>query len=76
MAGVIGPFLNAVCKTVSVNVIRYRQMITAFFLQDDTTPHFAKETIKLLKEKCNNRTISRNSYINWDPRSCDSTLLD
>ena len=90
--GVIGPYFfeDAAGQAVTVNGDRYREMITGFlwpelknidledmwFQQDGATSHFAKKTIELLKEKFNDRIISRNSGVNWPPRSCDLTPLD
>lgn len=91
-AGVIGPYFfeNAGGEAVTVNGNRYRAMITEFlwpelsniglknmwFQQDGATPHFANQTIALLKEKFNGRVISRNGDVNWPARSCDLTPLD
>ncbi len=90
--GVIGPhfFENEAGETVTVNGVRYRDMITNFlwpqldgmdledmwFQQDGATCHTASETMALLQSKFPGRIISRNSEVNWPPRSCDLTPLD
>lgn len=72
-------------NAVTVNGVRYRNMITDFFWeqlegidiedlwfqQDGATCHTAGETIQLLRGKFPGRIISRNGDINWPPRSCD-----
>lgn len=47
-----------------------------WFQQDGTTAHTSRQTIALLHEKFQDRIISRNSDVNWPPRSCDLTPLD
>jgi Helix-turn-helix domain (DUF4817) len=90
--GVIGPyfFVNDDGRTVTVNGERYRAMVTDFFWaeidgmdledmwfqQDGATCHTARATIDLLKEKFDERVISRNGPVNWPARSCDLTPLD
>lgn len=90
--GVIGPYFfeNEYGKTCTVNGERYRTMLSDFlwqhltdmdlndmwFQQDGATCHTAKQTIMLLRSKFRERIISRNSEINWPPRSCDLTPLD
>lgn len=90
--GVIGPFFfeNEAGNAVTVNGLRYRNMITEFlwpqlegldlddmwFQQDGATCHTAHETIDLLEEQFPDRIISRNSDVNWPPRSCDLTPCD
>lgn len=90
--GVIGPYFfeNEAGATVSVNGVRYREMLTNFFWpevdaldaddlyfqQDGATCHTSGETIELLREKFPGRVISRNGDFNWPPRSCDLTPLD
>lgn len=92
--GVIGPFFfffeDHAENAVTVNGVRYRNMITDFFWeqlegidiedlwfqQDGATCHTAGETIQLLRGKFPGRIISRNGDINWPPRSCDLTPAD
>lgn len=90
--GVIGPYFfeNAAGNVVTVNGVRYRNMITNFlwpelhdmdlenmwFQQDGATCHTGNETIDLLREKFPGRVISRRGDIDWPPRSCDLTPLD
>lgn len=90
--GVIGPyfFANEAGETVTVNGVRYREMITDFFWpevdvlntddlyfqQDGATCHTSRETIALLHERFDGRVISRFGDVNWPPRSCDLTPLD
>ncbi|GFU85740.1 transposase [Trichonephila clavipes] len=75
---------------VTVNGVRYRAMITNFFIpelnnhdvqeqwfqQDGATCHTARATIDLLKDTFGDRLISRFGPVNWPPRSCDLTPLD
>lgn len=90
--GVIGPyfFQNEAGTALSVTGDRYRSMIGNFlwneldgidiqrmwFQQDGATPHTANETLDLLRERFQNRIISRRGDVNWPPRSCDLTPLD
>ena len=90
--GIIGPyfFQNDAGLAVTVNGVRYREMITNFlwpeldhmnvedmwFQQDGATCHTANETKALLREKFNGRVISHGGDVNWPPRSCDLTPLD
>ena len=90
--GVIGPYFfeNEVGSTVTVNGLRYREMINDFlwseldgidldnvyFQQDGATCHTSNETIALLREKFPDRVISRRGDHNWPPRSCDLTPCD
>lgn len=90
--GIIGPYFfeDADGHTVTVNAERYRDMITNFlwpiidtgdlgqkwFQQDGATSHTARETMNLLRERFEERIISRHGPINWPPRSCDLTPLD
>lgn len=90
--GVIGPYFfeNENGNAVTVNGERYRNMITDFFWhelddfdledmwfqQDGATCHTSRDTINLLREKFNDRVISRNADVTWPPRSCDITPLD
>lgn len=46
-----------------------------WFQQDGTTCHIARETMAL-PTKFPDRIISRNSAVNWPPRSCDLKPLD
>lgn len=90
--GVIGPYFfeDDAGNPVTVTGKRYRVMITNFlwhaldgmdieglwFQQDGATSHTANATMTLLNEKFPGRIISRNSDVNWPPRSCDLTPLD
>lgn len=90
--GVIGPYFfeDEAEIAVTVNGIRYRNMITEFlwpqldgmdlddmwFQQDGATCHTAHETIDLLQQRFPEQIISRNSDVNWPPRSCDLTPCD
>ena len=90
--GIIGPYFfeNEAGNSVTVTGERYRAMITNFlwpelngmdvedvwFQQDGATCHSANATMALLNEKFPGRIISRNSEVNWPPRSCDLTPLD
>lgn len=90
--GIVGPFFfeNADEKAVTVNGERYRAMINDYlfpalaqenldniwFQQDGAPCHTAHSTIDLLATVFGNRIISRNSPIEWPPRSCDLTPLD
>ncbi|KAG8297997.1 hypothetical protein J6590_108292 [Homalodisca vitripennis] len=90
--GVIWPYFfeNEVSQAVTVNGVRYREMITDYlwpeiedrdldnmwFQEDGATCHTSNETMALLCEKFNGRVISRRSDVNWPPRSCDLTSLD
>ena len=90
--GVIGPYLfeNEPGSAVTVNGVRYSNMITEFlwpqldgmdmedkcFQQDGAICHTARETTELLREKFPGRVISPNDDQNWSPRSCDLTPCD
>lgn len=90
--GIIGPYFfeNDTGNSVTVTGERYRAMIVNFlwpqlnaidvedlwFQQDGATCHTANATMALLNEKFPGRIISRNSEVNWPPRSCDLTPLD
>ncbi len=89
--GIIGPFFfeNERGAAVTVNGERYRDMLNElfpkieeddmddiWFQQDGATCHTAKVTLELLATVFENRIISRNSDINWPPRSCDLSPLD
>jgi len=90
--GIIGPFFfeNEQGAAVTVNGDRYRAMLNEFlfpkiqeyyvddiwFQQDGATCHTAKVTLDLLSTVFENRIISRNSEVNWPPRSCDLSPLD
>jgi hypothetical protein len=90
--GVIGPYFfeNKAGKAVTVNGVRYRDMITEFlwpqldgmdmedtwYQQDGATCHTARQTTELLREKFPGRAISRSGEQNWPPRSCDLTPRD
>ena len=91
-SNIIGPFFfeNEQGAAVMVNGERYRAMLNEFlfpkieendtddiwFEQDGATCHTANVTIDLLRTVFENRIISRNSDVNWPPRSCDLTPLD
>ena len=90
--GIIGPFFfeNEQGAAVTTNGERYRVMFNEFlflkikedvmddvwFQQDGATCHTANGTIDLLRTVFEYRIISRNSDVNWPPRSCDFTPLD
>ena len=90
--GIIGPysFLNEDGAAVSVNGLRYRNIINEFlwpeledmdvddvyFQQDGATCHTSGKAIGLLREMFPGRVISRNGDYNWPLRSCDLTPLD
>ena len=90
--GIIGPFFfkNEQGAAVTVNGERYRAMLNEFLFpkieendmddiwlqQGGTTSHTSSVTIDLLRTIFENRIISRNSDVNWPPRSCDLTPLD
>ncbi|GFV65696.1 putative transposable element [Trichonephila clavipes] len=87
--GIIGPYFFKTDEghNVTVNVDRYRGMITKFFIpelnnhdvqelgfqQDGATCHTARATIDLLKDTFGDRLISRFVPVKWPPRSCDLT---
>ena len=90
--GIIGPFFfeNEQGAAFTVNGEYYRAMLNEFlfpkieeddmddiwFQQDGVTWHTANVTIDLLRTVLENWIISRNSDVNWPPRSCDLTPLD
>lgn len=90
--GIIGPYFfeNEDGDSVTVNGVRYRDMLTNFlwpllddldleqlwFQQDGATCHTSRETIDLLRTKFRNRIISRFGDIHWPARSCDLSPLD
>ncbi|GFW25462.1 uncharacterized protein TNCV_3721901 [Trichonephila clavipes] len=90
--GIIGPyfFKNDEGHNVTVNVDRYRAMITNFFIpelnnhddqelwyqEDGAICHTARATIDLLKDTFGDRLISRFGPVTWPRRSCDLTPLD
>ena len=90
-AGIIGPFFfeNEQGAAVTVNGERYRAMLNQFlfskieeddmddiwFQQEGATCHTSNVTIDLLRTVFENRIISRNSDVNWPPRSCGLTPL-
>jgi hypothetical protein len=83
-------FENEAGNAVTVNGVRYRNMITEFlwpqldsvdtegmwYQQDGATCHTARGTTELLGDKFPGRVISRNGEQNWPPRSCDLTPCD
>src|SRR5215469_12205854 len=90
--GFIGPyfFQNDAGQAVTVNGVRYREMITNFlwpeledmdvddmwFQQDGDTCHTANETKALLRDKFNGLVISHGGDVNWPLRLCDLTPLN
>ncbi|GFY43575.1 putative DD41D transposase [Trichonephila inaurata madagascariensis] len=56
--------------------LEYMDLDSMWFQQDGTTSHTAHGTIDLLKNKFDERVISRNGPVDWPPRSCDLTPLD
>lgn len=89
--GIIGPyFFEENERTVSVNAVRYREMITTFFLpklqemnigdvwfqQDGATAHTARCSIELLRENFPNRLISLRGDLPWPARSPDLAPCD
>ncbi|GFS92250.1 putative DD41D transposase [Trichonephila clavipes] len=83
-------FKNDEGHNVIVNGVRYRAMITNFFIpelnnhdvqelwfqQDGATYHTTRATIDLLKDTFSDHIISRFGPVNWPPRSCYLTPLD
>ena len=83
-------FENEQGAAVTVNVELYRAMLNEFlfpkiekdgidniwFQQDRAICHAANVITDLLRTAFENRIISRNSAVNWPPRSCDLTQLD
>lgn len=83
-------FVDENDRHVTVNGIRYRDMLERYFFQqlheldisdmwfqqDGATSHTAGTTIELLKSQFGERVISRNGPVDWPPRSCDLTPLD
>jgi hypothetical protein len=90
--GVIGSYFfeNDAGNAITVNGVRYRNMITEFlwpqldgmdmegmwFQQDGAPCHTASETMELLREKFLGLVISRNGDQNWPPRLCDLSACD
>jgi Helix-turn-helix domain (DUF4817) len=90
--GLIGPYFfeDGQGKAVTVNGVRYREMLTNFlwprldqmdiqnvwFQQDGATCHTSGETIALLHEKFPHRLISLRGDQSYPPRSCDLTPCD
>ena len=84
-SGIIGPFFfeNDQGAAVTVNGERYHVILNEFlfqkieeddmddiwFRQGGATCHMANVTIDLLRTVFENRIISRNSDVNWPPRS-------
>ncbi|GFS66172.1 putative DD41D transposase [Trichonephila inaurata madagascariensis] len=56
--------------------LEYMDLDSMWFQQDDATSHTAHVTIDLLKNKFDERVISRNGPVDWPPRSCDLMPLD
>lgn len=83
-------FKNENGRNVTVNGVRYREMITDFlvpkiqeldindlwFQQDGATCHTTRETLILLASHFDENIISRFGPFNWPHRSCDLTPLD
>ena len=88
---IIGPFFFENEQGAAVSVIdeRYRAILNEFLFpkleeddmddiwlqQDGATYHTANVIVDLLRTVFENRIISRNSDVNWPPRSCDLTPL-
>ena len=47
-----------------------------WFQQDGATWHIAETTLDVLRPVFEDRIISRQSYVGWQPRSCVLTPLD
>lgn len=47
-----------------------------WFQQDGAPCHTANETLNLIRDKFDDRIISRRADVAWPPRSCDLTPLD
>ena len=56
--------------------IEENEMDDIWFQQDGASCHTANVTINLMRTVFENQIISRNSDVNWPPRSCDLTPLD
>ncbi|GFY78708.1 putative DD41D transposase [Trichonephila inaurata madagascariensis] len=56
--------------------LEYLGLDSMWFQQDGATSHTAHVTIDLLKNKFDERVISRNGPVDWPSRSCDLTPLD
>ena len=83
-------FENKAGNAVTVNGVRYRNMITEFLWpqldvvemedmrsqQNGATCHTARETTELLRENFPGRVVSRSGDQNWPPRSCHLTPCD
>jgi len=91
--GIIGPFFfEEAGERVTVNGMRYRQMLEGFFLpklqelgisaastwfqQDNATCHTSARVIGFLEEKFPGRVISKNGSFLWPPRSPDLSIPD
>ena len=90
--GIIGPFFfeNEQVAAITVNSECHRVMLNGLlfpkikeddlddisFQLDGDTCHPANVTIDLLRTVFENLIISRNSDVNWPPRSCNLTPLD
>lgn len=59
-----------------VNELHDDELQQGFFQQDGASAHSARETIEDLQQYYADRLISRNTPIEWPPRSCDLTPLD
>ena len=90
-AAIIGPyFFEENEDTVTVNAVRYREMITTFFLpkleemdigdvwfqQDGATAHTAQASMKLLREHFPERLISLKGDLPWPAKSPDLAPCD
>ena len=56
--------------------IKEDDMDSIWLQHNGATCHTANVTINLLRIVCENQIISRNSDVNWPPRSCELTPLD
>ncbi|GFS46285.1 putative DD41D transposase [Trichonephila inaurata madagascariensis] len=56
--------------------LEYMDLDSMWFQQDGVTSYTAHVTIDLLKNKFDERVISRNGPVDWPPHSCDLTPLD
>ncbi|CAF4951955.1 unnamed protein product [Pieris macdunnoughi] len=56
--------------------LEYMDLDSMWFQQDGATNHTVHVTIDLMKNKFDERVISRNGPVDWPPRSCDLAPLD
>lgn len=91
--GIIGPyFFESEDATVTVNAVRYCEMLENFFFpkmeeygeemeafwfqQDGATAHTARRSRQLLQEQFPGRVISLRGDVSWPPRSPDLSPCD